>query len=56
MKDNITIGLFIDTFFPMVDGVITVVDNYAKRLAKKADVVVFAPKVFVKTFYSLSVV
>ena len=50
MKDNITIGLFIDTFFPMVDGVITVVDNYAKRLAKKADVVVFAPKVFGKKF------
>ena len=38
------IGLFIDTFFPMVDGVIMVVDNYARRLQKYCDVTVFAPK------------
>lgn len=37
------IGLFIDTFFPMVDGVVMVVDNYARRLAKFCDVTVFAP-------------
>lgn len=43
MKDKITIGLFIDTFFPMIDGVAMVVDNYAKRLSKMANVVVFAP-------------
>lgn len=43
MKDKITIGLFIDTFFPMVDGVTMVVDNYAKRLSKIANVIVFAP-------------
>ena len=42
---KITIGLFIDTFFPMVDGVIMVVDNYAKRLGKYANVVVFAPSI-----------
>lgn len=41
----IRVGLFIDTFFPMVDGVINVVDNYAKRLkGEEFEVVVFAPK------------
>ena len=39
------VGLFIDTFYPMVDGVIKVVDNYARRLAKKCEVVVFCPAV-----------
>lgn len=43
MKEKITIGLFIDTFFPMIDGVAVVVDNYAKRLSKIANVIVFAP-------------
>lgn len=37
------VGLFIDTFFPMIDGVIKVVDNYARHLSKMCDVVVFAP-------------
>ena len=37
------IGLFIDTFYPMIDGVVTVVDNYAKILSKNNDVIVFAP-------------
>ena len=50
MKKKITIGLFIDTFFPMVDGVIMVVDNYAKRLAKIANVIVFAPELKVSKF------
>ena len=40
---KIKIGLFTDAFFPMVDGVGMVVDNYAKRLIKYADVYVFAP-------------
>lgn len=40
---KLRIGLFIDTFFPMVDGVVMVVDNYARRLAKEHDVTVFAP-------------
>ena len=44
MNRKINIGLFIDTFFPMTDGVIMVVDNYAKRLNKIANVIVFAPK------------
>ena len=45
MERRLRIGLFIDTYFPMVDGVIMVVDNYARRLTKIADVTVFAPKV-----------
>lgn len=43
--EKINIGLFLDTFFPMIDGVINVVDNYAKRLKKFADVTVFVPKI-----------
>lgn len=35
------IGLFIDTFFPMVDGVVNVLDNHAKILSKWFDVTVF---------------
>ena len=35
------VGLFIDTWYPMVDGVIKVVDNYARRLIRYCDVVVF---------------
>ncbi len=38
------VGLFIDTWYPMVDGVIKVVDNYARRLTKYCDVVVFCPE------------
>lgn len=41
--NKIKIGYFIDTFFPMIDGVVMVVDNYARRLSKFADVTVFAP-------------
>ena len=44
MKDKITIGLFIDTYYPMIDGVCMVVDNYAKRLLKYANVIVFVPE------------
>lgn len=42
--EKIKVGLFIDTFFPMIDGVINVVDNYAKRLKDKCEVTVFCPK------------
>ncbi len=41
---RLKIGLFVDSFFPMIDGVVMVVDNYAKRLSKVADVIVFAPR------------
>ena len=47
---KLKIGFFIDTFFPMIDGVIMVVDNYAKRLSKIADVTVFCPYQKDKTF------
>lgn len=50
MEKKITIGLFIDTYFPMIDGVINVVDNYAKELSKMANVIVFAPEVKGKEF------
>lgn len=48
IKKKITIGLFIDSYYPMIDGVFMVVDNYAKRLSKYADVIVFAPNYNVK--------
>ena len=51
---KINIGLFIDTYFPMIDGVIMVVDNYAKRLSKYANVYVFAPRI-PKTKYNDSI-
>lgn len=45
MKDKkISIGLFCDSFFPMIDGVVNVVDNYAKCLNKIANVTVFVPQ------------
>ena len=42
---KIKIALFIDTYYPMIDGVVNVVDNYARLLNKKADVdvAVFCP-------------
>lgn len=47
MEDNsekkLNIGLFVDAFFPMIDGVVMVVDNYARQLSKKCNVTVFAP-------------
>lgn len=41
----IRVGLFLDTYFPMVDGVINVVHNYAALLAEddEFDVTVFVP-------------
>lgn len=42
----IKVGLFLDSYFPMVDGVINVVHNYALRLAEdeQFDVTVFVPR------------
>lgn len=42
--NKLKIGFFIDTYFPMIDGVVNVVDNYAKRMCKFADVIVFCPE------------
>ena len=47
---KITIGIFNDSFFPGVDGVCMVVDNYAKRLSKIANVIVFVPRYNGKEF------
>lgn len=41
---KLNIGLFVDVFYPMTDGVVMVVDNYAKRLAEYCNVIVFAPR------------
>ena len=49
-EKRLHIGLFNDSFFPMADGVIMVVDNYARRLIKYADVTVFVPGHFKKNF------
>ncbi len=43
MTKKLNVGLFIDTFYPMIDGVVMVVDNYAKKLSKYANVTVFCP-------------
>ena len=39
------IGIFMDDFYPSINGVIQVIDNYAKRLAKVADVVIVVPEI-----------
>ncbi len=44
MAEKINVGLFIDAFFPMIDGVVMVVDNYAKRLSSFCNVTVFTLK------------
>ena len=49
-KNKITVGLFIDVFYPMTDGVVMVVDNYARRLAKLCNVIVFAPRYIGKEY------
>ena len=41
---RLKVGLFTDSFFPMIDGVCMVVNNYAKYLSKYCNVVVIAPK------------
>lgn len=40
--EKMNIGIFCDAFYPMIDGVVSVVDNYAKNLSKYANVTVFA--------------
>lgn len=54
MKKKLTIGLFNDSFYPMTDGVIMVIDNYARRLLEYADVIVFVPS-YKDKFYDDSV-
>ena len=40
---RLKIGMFVDNYFPQIDGVTIVIDNYARNLSKYADVVVIAP-------------
>ncbi len=42
--DKLKIGIFMDSFYPAVDGVVLVVDNLARELKKFADVTVVVPK------------
>lgn len=44
-EKRLKVALCIDTYFPMIDGVVMVVDNYAKRLSEFADVTVFCPTI-----------
>ena len=39
------IGIFMDDFYPSINGVIQVIDNYARRLSKVADVVIVVPEI-----------
>ena len=51
MKNKkITVGLFVDVFYPMTDGVVLVVDNYARRLVKYCNVIVFCPRYLGKDY------
>ncbi len=44
MSRKLRIGLFQDAFFPVVDGVVEVVDHYARELSEIADMTVFVPR------------
>ena len=39
------IGYFIDGYYPVIDGVVKIVDAYATRLSRKCKVTVFTPRV-----------
>ena len=47
---RLKISYFVDTYFPMVDGVTMVVDSYARLLSQIADVAVFCPYVKKKDY------
>lgn len=50
MEERLNVGLFVDVFFPMTDGVVMVVDNYARRLSKYCNVIVFCPRYLGKEY------
>lgn len=54
MKENkdkkTNIGIFVDAFFPYIDGVVMVVENYAKNLDKLGKVYVICPQPKDKTY------
>ena len=43
MKKRLKIGIFMDSFYPAVDGVVLVVDNLCKELSKYNDVTLVVP-------------
>ena len=43
-EKRLKIAFFVDSYYPIIDGVTHVVDNYARILSKKHDVTVFVPK------------
>ena len=45
-----TIVYFVDSFYPVIDGVVAVIDNYAKYMSKFYNVVVCSPKHKKKTY------
>jgi 1,2-diacylglycerol 3-alpha-glucosyltransferase len=47
---KLRIGFFVDAFFPTIDGVIQVVNQYASRLSEIAEVIVFAPNANEKNY------
>ena len=49
-QNRLKIGIFVDAFFPMVDGVTVVVNMYATQMQQIADVTVFAPQSRDKTY------
>ena len=50
MNKKITIGLFNDSFYPMIDWVVSVVHNYGIELSKYANVIVFVPRYLGKNY------
>ncbi len=49
-QKKLKIAIFVDSYYPIIDGVSLVVNNYARLLAKKHDVTVFVPKSVDKTY------
>jgi glycosyltransferase involved in cell wall biosynthesis len=49
-QKKLRIGMFVDAYFPMIDGVAVVVDNYARRLSQTHEVTVFCPKARDKSY------
>lgn len=47
---RLKIAFFVDSYYPIIDGVTQVVNNYANILSKKHDVTVFVPKTPDKTY------
>ena len=43
MKGRIKVGIFMDSYYPAIDGVVVVIDNLAKELLEYCDVTVVVP-------------